>query len=77
MAGIAAALPLFFSFPIINYLARTQGFTPTLWIAVGIQIVLSIMPSLSYGAWLLLHNAVELLIHLGRRYFHFHNCCIS
>lgn len=50
MAGIAAGIPLFLSFPVISYLARTQGLTPTLWVAVAVQIVFSIMPSLSYGA---------------------------
>ncbi|KAF9441801.1 major facilitator superfamily multidrug-resistance, DHA1 sub-family [Macrolepiota fuliginosa MF-IS2] len=48
--GIAGSLPLFLSFPIISHIARTQGFTPVLWAAVSAQIVLSIVPSLSYGA---------------------------
>ncbi|KXN88656.1 hypothetical protein AN958_06924 [Leucoagaricus sp. SymC.cos] len=50
IVGIASGLPLFLSFPVISYIVRTQGYCFTLWIAVGAQILLSILPSLSYGA---------------------------
>ncbi|KAF8150888.1 member of major facilitator superfamily multidrug-resistance, DHA1 sub-family [Crassisporium funariophilum] len=48
--GIASAIPVFISFPIINYLARTQGYSLAVWSVVGFQIVISICLSLSYGA---------------------------
>ncbi|KAG5642027.1 hypothetical protein DXG03_003774 [Asterophora parasitica] len=50
MAGIVAALPAFVAYPIINYMARSQGLGTYVWIAVGLQILLSIGMSLSYGA---------------------------
>lgn len=49
MSGITAALPVFASFPVINYLARTQGYSWMVWTAVGFQIVISVAISLSYG----------------------------
>ncbi|KAF9445520.1 MFS general substrate transporter [Macrolepiota fuliginosa MF-IS2] len=55
--GIAAMVPLFLSFPVISYLARTQGFTPALWIAVAIQIILAITPTMSGGAIFMIVNA--------------------
>ncbi|KDR78797.1 hypothetical protein GALMADRAFT_244352 [Galerina marginata CBS 339.88] len=48
--GIASAIPAFASFPIINILARSQGYSTAVWAAVGFQIVISIAISLSYGA---------------------------
>jgi len=50
IAGIMSGIPLFLSFPVINQIAREQGYSATLWVAVGAQTLLSIMPSLSYGA---------------------------
>jgi len=50
IAGITSGIPLFLSFPVINYIAREQGYSATLWAAVGAQTLLSIMPSMSYGA---------------------------
>jgi hypothetical protein len=50
IAGIVAALPVFASFPVINYLARTQGYSLMVWTAVGFQIVTSVAISISYGA---------------------------
>jgi len=47
--GIASGIPVFVSFPVINYLARQYGYSTTVWIAVGFQIVISIALSLSYG----------------------------
>jgi hypothetical protein len=48
-AGIASAFPVFASFPIINYIAQTQGLSATVWVIVGLQIVISICLNLSYG----------------------------
>ena len=47
--GIASAIPAFGLFPVINYLAVHQGYSATVWIAVGLQIVLFIRLCLSYG----------------------------
>lgn len=46
-AGIAACIPMFLLFPIINYLARSQGLTPLVWGFVSLQVGLAMMPSLS------------------------------
>ncbi|KIY43434.1 MFS general substrate transporter [Fistulina hepatica ATCC 64428] len=48
--GIASAIPVFLSFPIISHLVKTQGVTPLVWAFVAIQIASSIVISLSYGA---------------------------
>ena len=47
--GIASGIPAFALFPVINYMARHQGHSITVWIAVGFQIVLSIILCLSFG----------------------------
>lgn len=49
MLGIASGIPIFASFPIINTLARHQGYSVAVWTAVGFQIVISIALSLSSG----------------------------
>ncbi|KAI0091365.1 member of major facilitator multidrug-resistance DHA1 sub-family [Irpex rosettiformis] len=50
MAGIASSLIVFAFFPVINWLARTQGLEhPLVWLAVAIQIVTSILINFSYG----------------------------
>ncbi|PPQ81483.1 hypothetical protein CVT24_000729 [Panaeolus cyanescens] len=48
--GIAAALPLFMLFPVINYLARADGYWTLVWALIGVQTVISIFLSLAYGA---------------------------
>ncbi|KAJ7737860.1 hypothetical protein DFH07DRAFT_927367 [Mycena maculata] len=48
--GIAGLLPTFAAFPLLSYLARTQGLSPLVWTVTIIQIFLSIGLSLSYGA---------------------------
>jgi len=49
ITGLAATIPVFASFPLINWLAKTQGLSPTVWAMVGIQVVISVLISLSYG----------------------------
>ncbi|EKM78054.1 hypothetical protein AGABI1DRAFT_114886 [Agaricus bisporus var. burnettii JB137-S8] len=49
-AGIAACIPMFLLFPIINYLARSQGLTPLVWGFVSLQVGLAMMPSLSFSS---------------------------
>jgi hypothetical protein len=47
--GIASAFPAFAAFPLMSYLAKTQGLSTTVWAVVAFQTVISIGPSLSYG----------------------------
>ncbi|KAF8969114.1 member of major facilitator superfamily multidrug-resistance, DHA1 sub-family [Flammula alnicola] len=55
--GIASTIPVFASFPVINYLARHQGYSLAVWTAVGFQIVTSIVISLSYAIFIFIANA--------------------
>ena len=55
IVGISTAIPTFMMFPVINALARTQGYSAAVWTAVGFQIVSAVLLSISYG-WRLLHN---------------------
>ncbi|KAF7771079.1 hypothetical protein Agabi119p4_7053 [Agaricus bisporus var. burnettii] len=50
MTGIAACIPLFLLFPVINYLASKQGLTPVVWTIVFTQVTLSMFPSFAYSA---------------------------
>ena len=50
-SGVASGIPVFALFPVINYLARHNGYSTTVWIAVGFQIVISIALSLSFGPY--------------------------
>jgi Na+/melibiose symporter-like transporter len=47
--GIASGIPAFALFPVINYLARHQGYSTAVWIAVGFQIAVSITLTFCYG----------------------------
>jgi hypothetical protein len=51
IGGLMSSVPAFALFPIINILARKQGYSTAVWIAVGAQIWVSIISSVSYGAW--------------------------
>ncbi|KAJ7431308.1 hypothetical protein B0H11DRAFT_2298480 [Mycena galericulata] len=48
--GIANALPTFATFPLLSYLARTQGRSILVWAVAILQIILSIGVTFSYGA---------------------------
>ncbi|TRM65076.1 major facilitator superfamily domain-containing protein [Schizophyllum amplum] len=48
--GIASCLPIFALFPLINLYAKAEGYSLMVWVLVGLQIVLSLLVSLSYGA---------------------------
>ncbi|KAJ6608661.1 member of major facilitator superfamily multidrug-resistance, DHA1 sub-family [Mycena sp. CBHHK59/15] len=48
--GIASALPSFAAFPLLSYLARTQGLSTLVWAVALLQIIISIGLSFSYGA---------------------------
>ncbi|KAJ3712182.1 member of major facilitator superfamily multidrug-resistance, DHA1 sub-family [Lentinula raphanica] len=49
--GIASTVPIFICFPILTYLVKSNGcITPLAWMFVGLQIMLSLSISFSYGA---------------------------
>ncbi|KAF7771077.1 hypothetical protein Agabi119p4_7051 [Agaricus bisporus var. burnettii] len=50
LAGIGVCIPLYLLFPVINYLASTQGLTPIVWAAVIVQVTLSMLPNCAYSA---------------------------
>ncbi|KAG6370820.1 major facilitator superfamily domain-containing protein [Boletus reticuloceps] len=47
--AMASSIPLMLTFPLINALARTQGLNWTVWLLVGVQLVLSIVLNLGYA----------------------------
>jgi ABC-type anion transport system duplicated permease subunit len=51
IGGLMSSFPAFALFPVINTLARKQGYSPAVWIAVGAQIGVFIILNVSYGAW--------------------------
>lgn len=55
LMGISAAVPCFLLFPLINYLGRNSmersgSLGPEVWVAIGIQVALSVLVYLCYGA---------------------------
>lgn len=55
MMGITANVPCFCLFPVITYLARSSversgGLGTEVWIAAGLQMAMSVLVSLCYGA---------------------------
>jgi hypothetical protein len=53
IAGMTSAIPVFAMFPLMNHIARAQGYSTLLWAVVLLQIVTSIAISLSYGELIL------------------------
>jgi hypothetical protein len=49
IAGISTAIPAFIMFPIANALARTQGYSIAVWVAIALQTTSGILLNLSYG----------------------------
>ena len=80
LMGITAALPCFFLFPVISYLARRSiersGELGTeVWVVVGLQVLASVLFSTSYGAPILKKsNCLSLISSLSRfrRGIHLH-----
>ena len=73
LMGITAALPCFFLFPVINYLARRSiehsGELGTeVWVVVGLQVSASVLLSTSYGASILKKSNYLSLISLFSRF---------
>ncbi|KAI0925935.1 hypothetical protein AcW1_008233 [Taiwanofungus camphoratus] len=50
ITGIAACLPVFALFPIINLLARAEGLSTTVWALLALQIFISIALNFCYGS---------------------------
>ncbi|PFH51110.1 hypothetical protein AMATHDRAFT_59842 [Amanita thiersii Skay4041] len=48
--GITSALPMFASFPVISFIVQTRGYGAAVWITVALQVLASVLISLSYGA---------------------------
>ncbi|KAG0694691.1 major facilitator superfamily domain-containing protein [Suillus ampliporus] len=48
-AGMAAALPMVITLPILNAVARVQGLSFVVWAIVGLQLTLSMILSLAYA----------------------------
>lgn len=63
MAGIASGIPMFLLFPVMSRIVRTEGHSSALWFVVGTQTILSILPSLSYGAWVMPRGHLRKISH--------------
>ncbi|KAF4596671.1 hypothetical protein EYR38_008059 [Pleurotus pulmonarius] len=50
LVGLASAILLFLSFPLLNILARSRGTSILVWAVVGMQVTISVFTSMSYGA---------------------------
>ncbi|PFH51111.1 hypothetical protein AMATHDRAFT_59848 [Amanita thiersii Skay4041] len=50
MIGVSAALPAFILYPVINFFARSQGFSALVWIVVAFQILFGVTINFAYGA---------------------------
>ncbi|KAF8235749.1 member of major facilitator superfamily multidrug-resistance, DHA1 sub-family [Tricholoma matsutake] len=48
--GIASAFPALAAFPLMSYVAKSQGLSATVWAIIAFQTVISIGLNLSYGA---------------------------
>lgn len=73
MVGLSSGIPLFLLFPVISYIATTQGLNTAVWILVGVQVVLSIMLSISFGMIAVIH---KILYPIAVYRFHPHIHCL-
>jgi len=51
IGGLMSSIPAFALFPVINILARQQGYSTLVWITVAVQLLISIVLNLSFGTW--------------------------
>jgi hypothetical protein len=51
IGGLVSSIPTFALFPVINVLARQRGYSPLVWMAVGLQLLLFMVLNLSFGTW--------------------------
>ena len=49
IGGVASSIPAIVTLPVANALARTQGYSIAVWIAIGIQILSGLSHNLSFG----------------------------
>ena len=49
IGGVMSSIPTFALFPVINILARQQGYSSFVWIAVGMQLLLFMILNFSFG----------------------------
>lgn len=83
MAGIASAIPVFATFPILNAMAKSQGLSTMVWVGIAVQVVLAVFWGLSYGElttsklWFgKFFNSLVSLVSF-RLCIHLHRCCVS
>ena len=57
--ALASGIPLILTLPLINALARTQGLSWTVWSLVGVQVVLSMILHLGFGALPSVHHELN------------------
>jgi hypothetical protein len=84
LLGITAAVPCFSLHPIINHLARSSterygGLGTEVWVAVGLQVMMSVLVCLCYGTFVpkkLNDLWVDSLVRF-RRSVHLHRCRCS
>ncbi|EGN95009.1 hypothetical protein SERLA73DRAFT_113718 [Serpula lacrymans var. lacrymans S7.3] len=48
--GVVAAIPMMMTFPVISLLVQSQGLNITVWFVIGLQVFLSVVLCISYGA---------------------------
>lgn len=79
LTGLMLSLPAFVLFPVINILARNQGYSIFLWSAVGAQVISFVFLSMSFGVYMIFVAPVKILFELGifRSHFHHHRFCIA
>jgi MFS family permease len=51
IGGLASLIPAIVMLPVANALARSQGYSIAVWIAIGIQIIAGISHNLSFGQY--------------------------
>jgi len=51
IGGLMTSIPSFALFPVINILARRQGYSALVWVTVAAQLLISIVLNLSFGTW--------------------------
>ena len=51
IGGLISSIPAFALFPVINILARQQGYSALVWMTVAVQLLISIALNLSFGTW--------------------------
>lgn len=49
--GTVLGVPITIAFPLISALGRTYGIGVKVWLAVGVQLALSIVPNMGYGSF--------------------------